>query len=326
VQPVTTFSELAARLGGRSTAATIGVFDGVHVGHQALVNQTVQLARATGNTAVAITFSNHPLSVLAPPYLPRSLITNARKAQLLYSAGIDEVLMLPFTAEFAATPPEIFIERDLAGFTHVKHLVCGYDFSFGCRGAGTVALLKESGDKYGFSVACSDPVSVRDLIVKSTQIRDLLSSGKVRRAADLLSRPHEVPGRVVHGHKRGRTIGYPTANLEPPDHYQWPAIGVYACAARVGDADQLWPAMVNVGKNPTFGDAGLTIEAHLLDFIADITGEPMALYFLDRLRNEQKFAGVDELVAQLAEDRRQTVDVWQRPEILDLLAKIPAPL
>lgn len=309
--PARTFRELQQQLQGQPTAITIGAFDGVHLGHQALIRQTLALARAHGGKSVAITFSNHPLSVLAPPYSPRTLLTPERKIELLFEAGVDHVLALEFTREFAKIPPEQFLTEDLVGAANLRHLVCGYDFTFGSRGAGNIDLLNRLGPQLNFTVTCVQPVSVGPSIVKSTRIRDHLSSGEVEQAAILLTRPHEVPGRVVTGHQRGRTIGFPTANLQPPPHYQWPARGVYVCAAQVdGDADR-YAAMVNIGTTPTFGEQETTMEAHLLDFSADITGRKLTLQFIRRLRDEQKFPGVEALVEQLNLDRENTRRVWR---------------
>lgn len=312
MNPARTFRELQHELQGQPTAITIGAFDGVHLGHQALIGQTIELARSHGAKSVAITFSNHPLSVLAPPYRPRMLLTPERKVELLYSAGLDHVLALEFTREFAKIPPEQFIVEDLVGAASLKHLVCGYDFTFGRRGEGNLELLNQLGPAHGFSVTCVQPVTVGPSTVKSTRIRDHLSSGEVEQAAILLTRPHEVPGRVVTGHQRGRTIGFPTANLQPPPHYQWPARGVYACAATVENHPAPYAAMVNIGVTPTFGEQEMTMEAHLLDFSADITGQPLTLQFFQRLRDEQKFSGVDALVAQLHQDRDHTRAIWNQ--------------
>lgn len=316
------------RLSGRRTSATIGVFDGVHLGHQALIAETVRVARASNTTALAISFLNHPLSVLAPPYKPRSLNTPARKNQLLLKAGIDEVILVGFTPQFASTSPEDFIIRFLVEQAQISHLVCGYDFTYGYRGAGNIEQLRTYGDQHGFNVTCLNPIlgGTDSIIVKSTQIRELLGAGKVRRAAHLLTRPHELPGIVVTGHQRGRTIGFPTANLHPPDHFQHPADGVYVCAARVGTSPQLHAAMVNIGTNPTFGEAPRTVEAHLLDFSQDIVGQEVSLFFLDKLRNEQKFSGVDALVDQLRRDESDTRSRWENHEVADMINLIPNPV
>lgn len=322
VETVYSFKDLATRLDGRRTAVTIGVFDGVHLGHQVLIRRTVELARQNDCMAVAITFANHPLSVLAPPYCPMSLLTAEAKAELLCEAGIDIVLMLTFSADMAKTPPDVFIRRDLVGQGRVRHLVCGYDFSFGAGGAGTAEILEGYGRELGFSVAREEPVMVDNGSVKSTRIRDLLSIGKVRKAGELLTRPHRVPGKVVPGFQRGRKIGFPTANLQPPEHYQWPGIGVYVCGAGIEpvtgslgqetvDDQKMWPAMVNVGSNPTFGNEATTMEAHLIGFSGELSGRVVTLHFLDRLRDEMKFSGVDALVEQLKLDKVAALERYQ---------------
>lgn len=313
MQHISTFQELAARLAGRPTSATIGVFDGVHLGHQALLSKAIELAHVSNTTPIAITFANHPLSVLAPPYNPQRLLTPERKVELIKQAGVAEVLMLQFTPEFAAIPAEQFITRDLAAHANIKNLICGYDFTFGANGAGNFQLLEQHGNQLGFQTARVEPVTVDNKIVKSTHIRDLLSSGKVERAARLLTRPHELPGTIVAGHQRGRTIGFPTANLCPPDNYQRPAMGVYICGARIANRPEILPAMVNIGTNPTFENTAPSIEAYILDFNEDIVGQPLTLYFMQRLRDEQKFPNIDALKAQLKIDKQNTVTRW--PEL-----------
>lgn len=327
MQTLTSFDELASLLQGHHCCLTIGVFDGVHLGHQALLHATVAEALSQDLPAVAVTFANHPLSVLAPPYTPKRLVSGARKAQLLHAAGADYVVMLDFDTQLASVLPEAFVQDLLIGKAHIRSLICGYDFTFGCRGAGNAGLLQSLATELGFTLHLVDAVNHDGRPVKSTHIRDLLSDGQVSQAASLLSRPHELPGNVVHGAKRGRTIGFPTANLAVDSGFQLPAQGVYLCAARIADESKLLPAMVNVGTNPTFqSEQKLSIEAHLLDFEGDIHGEALSLYFLERLRNEQKFPSVDALVDQLQRDRQQSLQLWDTTPISEALQAIPPPL
>lgn len=323
---VSTFDELAQELRGRKSSLTIGVFDGVHLGHQALITQTVESARQRGYVAVAVSFCNHPLSILAPPYNPLRLITPARKADLFGHMGIDVTVMIQFTKDFSQVRSDRFISDFLVKEAAVRDLVCGYDFTFGSQGAGNVEMLKAAGLQAGFTVCSVGAVSYENQAVKSTHIRDLLSSGSVEKAALLLTRPHELPGIVGTGMQRGRTIGYPTANLQSADHFQTPGGGVYLCGARIGMDQQLLPAMVNIGRNPTFGENEVSVEAHILNFDGDIRGQALSLFFLERLRSEQKFSGVDALIQQLNSDRDQTEGLWGSGAIREMAAKIPAPV
>lgn len=326
MQTVFTTDELKNALAGRRSCVTIGVFDGLHLGHQALVQETVDATKLRGDVAVAITFKSHPLAVLAPPYTPRRLVTAARKADLLGRAGIEIVAMLDFTPEFASMTPDEFIQRVLVDQANVHTVVCGYDFTFGAQGAGNVNMLREAGIAADFQVRSVQPVQHEGIPVKSTHVRDLLSNGKVAGAAVMLTRPHEVPGRVGPGMQRGRKIGFPTANLREPQNYQLPARGVYLCAARIGQEDDVRPAMVNIGVSPTFGENAQSVEAHLLNFSGELYGQEMSLYFLARLREEQQFSGVEELVAQLNRDREATQSLWESEPTRHPVDKIPDPI
>lgn len=326
MQIISTFDQLPDALAGRPSCVTIGVFDGVHLGHQALVTKAVEVANSNAQIPIAITFTNHPLSVLAPPYTPRRLLTPARKAHLLYSLGIEIVVMTEFTREFASIEATEFISDCLVKKANIGNVVCGYDFTFGCQGSGNLQSLKRAGAEAAFSVSSVPAVSYENHPVKSTHVRDLLSGGFVSEAAVLLTRPHEIPGIVGSGAQRGRSIGFPTANLQVAENYQLPAGGVYLCGARIGIETTISPAMVNLGTSPTFGENSQTMEAHILDFNSDIHGRPLSLFFLSRLRDEQKFAGVDELVEQLHKDREGVRSLWTSDRVRQLLQKVPGPV
>ncbi len=326
MQILSTFDELPFHLQGRRSCLTIGVFDGVHLGHQALIRETVKLAQEQDIVSIAVSFRNHPLSVLAPPYNPLRLITPARKADLLEQMGIQFLILANFTKEFAAMPPQRFMSECLVEKANVQHLVCGYDFTFGCQGSGKIEMLENFGTETGFNVQSISAVSHENHAVKSTHIRDLLSNGRVSEAATLLTRPHELPGTVGSGMQRGRTIGFPTANLNALPHFQVPGKGVYLCGARVAMREEILAAMVNVGTSPTFGNNAASVEAHLLNFTEDIYEQSLSVFFLKHLREEQKFAGVDALVGQLQRDKEQSENLWESVLICELIAKIPAPV
>lgn len=330
-------SELALRLdeaaGTAGTAATIGVFDGLHLGHQALIRRALEAARSHSLLSLVITFQEHPLSLLAPPYRPGRLLDRHRKHVLLGKMGVDLVADIPFTEEFARTPPEDFVRGALAGQCRVKHLACGYDFSFGRAGAGNVERLREWAAQTGICLDVVEPVADHGILVKSTMIRDCLLTGDVERAATLLTRPFDLAGVVRTGAGRGKGLGFPTANLELPPGRIIPARGVYLCGAQVEEkgatAGPLLPsafpvhgAMVNIGFNPTFGGDSLSVEAHLLDFDGDLAGRTVRLHFLRRLREEQKFPGPDALVAQLQRDRDRSRQLLKEKDVRGLLETI----
>jgi len=294
---------------------TIGVFDGLHLGHRALMSLVTQGATAAGGTSVVFTFRDHPLRLLAPPHCPPRLVTPARRREILQSLGVDLLIEIPFTREFAAIPAERFIADLLVGRCRIAHIACGSGFRFGSEGAGDVALLKAEGARLGFQVHAVRELMTGTSQASSTAIRDLVMRGEVENAASLLLRPYELEGTVVLGDQRGRQIGYPTANLQPAEGLVVPADGVYACQARVGTGDAVTThgAMVNIGVRPTFDGSRRSIEAHLFDFARDIYGAPLRLGFLSRLRGERKFAGIDDLKAQLARDEQAARQVTDCP-------------
>jgi riboflavin kinase / FMN adenylyltransferase len=313
-------SDVVHAVADHETALTIGVFDGLHLGHQALIKETFAQARAHGLKTAVMTFRDHPLRVLAPPFCPKRLLYSDRKRRLLDDMGVDVLLDLAFSREFSETGPDKFIADVLSGVFHCRVFICGDDFTFGKDGGGNVALLRDAGKRTGFDVHVVEAVAQHDVLVKSTQIRDLILSGLVEHAATLLTRPYELRGTVVHGHHRGRTIGFPTANIPPDPTHIVPARGVYLCGARVHDFEHpVSAAMVNIGHAPTFGMERLMVEAHLLDFEGDLAGKELEIHFYKRLRDEVKFAGVDALVAQLEHDRSESHRLLQTPEIQQLM-------
>jgi riboflavin kinase/FMN adenylyltransferase len=299
--------ETAQAVSDAGTALTIGVFDGLHLGHQALIGETLAKAEAGGLSTAVMTFQDHPLRVLAPPFCPKRLLYADRKRALLADMGADILLDLAFSSDFAQTSPDDFIEQVIAGVFRCRAIICGEDFSFGKDGCGDVALLRKQGQRLGFEVHVVEGVAEHDVLVKSTQIRDMLLSGMVEQAATLLSRPYELRGTVEHGHHRGRTIGFPTANIPPDATHIVPARGVYLCAVRLHEPNApLMGAMVNIGHAPTFGPDKLMVEAHVLDFDGQLVGRELEAHFLRRLRDEQKFSGPEALVAQLQRDREES--------------------
>jgi riboflavin kinase/FMN adenylyltransferase len=259
----------------------------------------VQAAREAAGTAVALTFDPHPSRVLSPDRAPASLMTLDQKAEVLSSLGLDHVVALAFSAETAGAPPEQFARSVLRDVLGARAVVVGANFRFGKGRAGDLALLHELGRSLGFRVEGVAPVLHEGAPISSTRIREALARGAVTAAADLLGRPYFVDGVVGRGDGRGRTIGVPTANLEPVNEIL-PGRGVYVAEAAVGSGR--WGAVVNIGKRPTFGGTRTTLEAHLLGFEGDLYGRPLRLAFRERLREERTFSGPEALVAQIRED------------------------
>lgn len=290
-------------------AMTIGVFDGVHRGHQMLIRRARDQARMRAVRSLVFTFERHPLAHLAPAYCPKTLTQPAEKARLIEELEVDLCLMLPFTGDFAAIPSGDFIERVLVGLCRVRYIVCGWNFSFGAGGQGNTDLLKRRGLELGFDTEIVDPLSAGVSPISSTGIRHYLLQGQTREAERLLMRPYGFEAEVVAGHGRGRQIGYPTANLQVPPNQLIPADGVYA--VQVVSGGFLRGGMLNIGNRPTFEGAGRAMEVHLFDFSGDLNGQTVRMEFLERTRDERKFSGVDELVAQLKMDEAACRAIWE---------------
>lgn len=277
------------------TAVTIGVYDGVHLGHQ----HVLRSLEAFGLPVVVATFRHHPVRVIDPETAPQLLMTVERRLQLLDEYGVAATALIDFDDAFRRLPAEEFVEKVLVSKLQARRVAVGQGFRFGFRQLGDVALLRSLGARHGFAV---DDVDILEegVPVRSTVIRALLNEGHVGSAARLLGRPFRLPGTVVPGDQRGRTIGFPTANLAIADELVVPGSGVYAVRVRYDETSHL--GVVNVGNRPTFGGATSVVEAHLLDYRGDLYGKNLEVDFIERLRAEQKFAGVEELVAAIEGD------------------------
>lgn len=293
------------------TVVTVGNFDGVHVGHQALLAATRDLAARLGGEAGVLTFDPHPARFFAPTQAPPLLVPLARRLELLAAAGVQFTVVEPFTTAFAAVEANSFVQQIIRGDLGARHVVVGYDFSFGRGRKGDGTLLTAIGQRDGMGVTVVPPVQVGGVICSSTQIREFVREGRVENARLLLGRPFEITGVVVRGAGRGRTIGVPTANIQPEGELL-PAAGIYAARIRrighSGDNDA-WvrPAAVSIGTNPTFQDGGgLSVEAHVLDHDGDLYGARLRLELAARLRDEARFPSVADLVAQIQRDIVQT--------------------
>jgi riboflavin kinase/FMN adenylyltransferase len=283
-------------------AIAIGTFDGVHLGHQAVIGRTVSVAREHGIGSAVVTFHPHPMTVLRPELAPAELTTLARKTELVDRVGPDEMIVIRFDHALSQMEHDEFETRVLKGALGAAYVAVGDNFRYGHRARGGVETLREAGKRLGFEVEPAPLVEVDGAPVSSSRVRELLAAGDVAAAGRLLGRPPSVEGIVVRGDGRGRGLGFATANIDQAPRSAVPAVGVYAGTGHVAGVSR--PAAISVGFNPTFTDdrSKLRIEAHLLDFDQDVYGEPMRIDFTERLRGEEKFDSVDELVEQVHRD------------------------
>ncbi|CAN2210223.1 RibF FAD synthase [Candidatus Nanopelagicaceae bacterium] len=282
-----------------SSVVVIGVFDGVHKGHQALLNRAKEIA--DGRPIIALTFDPHPRTVFAPDSVPPMLTTLADRVELLKIHNADRVAVMKFNEQFAAMSPDKFVEDILVHQLHVSTVIVGKNFTYGAKASGTVDTLIKSGMTHNFTVDVQDLAGGEE-VISSSRIRNLVLEGKVEQARELLSRPHRLDGIVVHGEKRGREIGYPTANIGKIEGQTIPADGIYAGWLTVGI--NYWPAAISIGTNPTFeGDRGRQVEAYALDQQGlDLYDKAASVEFGWYLRPTLKFNGLDELLVQMKKD------------------------
>ncbi len=304
---------------------TIGVFDGVHRGHTELIGQAVKSGRARGVPTVVMTFDPHPMEVVFPGSHPAMLTTLTRRAELIEELGVDVFLVMPFTADFMKLTPERYVHELLVERLHVVEVVVGENFTFGKKAAGNVEMLRQAGERFGFAVTAMSLVSEQTdgqrVTYSSTYIRSCVDAGDVVAAAEALGRPHRVEGVVVRGDGRGRGLGFPTANVAPPMYSAIPADGVYAAWFTVlghGPVTgtvvpgERYQAAVSVGTNPTFSGRTRTVEAFVLDTEADLYGQHVALDFVARIRGQEKFDSVDDLIAAMRRDTEQAREILSR--------------
>ncbi len=282
------------------TCVTIGNFDGVHLGHQQLFKEVARKAHRRQGASVAVTFDPHPLQVLRPDGI--QLISNCeQKLELVEMAGIDAILVIPFTKQFAKTTAEYFVDEILLKRLGMEELVVGYDYAFGKNRAGNIDFLRKQGIEKGFEVTVVDAYYLEDTLVSSTQIRQLLAEGDMVAARKLLGRSYQIRGEVQLGKQRGgKEIGFPTANLKFAEEDLVPRLGVYV--SQVICDGKCYGGIINIGRNPTFGEHALVAETHIFDFNQDIYGKPIKVNLLEFLRSERKFSGVKELAAQISKD------------------------
>ncbi|GAA1378013.1 bifunctional riboflavin kinase/FAD synthetase [Catellatospora chokoriensis] len=302
----------AAPGGWGRAVVTIGVFDGVHTGHQQTIGHAVKRARELGLPAVVLTFDPHPSEVVRPGSHPAMLTSPQRKAELLAGLGVDVLCVQPFTLDFSKLDADRFVHDVLVEHLHAALVVVGENFRFGHKAAGDVELLAKLGRTFGFAVESAPLVTGDGTVYSSTYVRACVDAGDVAAAAAVLGRPHRLEGVVVRGDQRGREIGFPTANLMVAKYAAVPADGVYA--AWLVRGNERLPAAVSIGTNPTFAGQDRRVEAYVLDFSGDLYGERLALDFVSHLRPTLKFDGIASLVEAIEDDVARTRAVLGVPK------------
>ncbi|MFA5418026.1 MAG: bifunctional riboflavin kinase/FAD synthetase [Bacteroidales bacterium] len=282
---------------------TIGTFDGVHLGHRAIFERMKKEAQKLAGETVVITFYPHPRIVLEPENTElRFIKTQERKIFEIEQAGIDHLIVVEFTREFAATSSEDFIRKLVVDKIKPRALIIGYDHHFGKNRSGGIKLLENLGREFGFDVDMVEAQSINGTTVSSTKIRNLLKEGRIKEANQLLGHEYSITGTVVKGKSIGRDLGFPTANIEVADHFKLiAAVGVYAC--RVNHKNVVYKGMSNIGFRPTVDHGELTVEVNIFDFDQDLYGQEITISFVDRMRDEKKFESLDALTVQLAKDK-----------------------
>lgn len=297
----------------RPTVLTLGVFDGLHLGHQRIMQTVVERAEAVGAVPTAITFDPHPRAVLHPESAPPLLQTLDQRLANLAVLGVDQTIVIRFDRDFASQSAEHFLHDIIHDRLHAKEVYLGKGFAFGSARGGNIELLRKMSSELGFVADEVDEVQIRGQRISSSKIRELLANGHVGLARRMLGRPYGVEGVVIRGDRRGHTIGFPTANLHPHNRVI-PKFGVYATATLI---DGKWRrSITNIGVRPTFGvESEPSIESYIFDFDRDLYGDVLRVRFLYRIRDERKFGGIDELKAQIERDTRRALNYFERPGV-----------
>lgn len=289
---------------------TTGMFDGLHRAHRELIRRTVQTAREQQGTAIVFTFRNHPLSILAPSYAPRSLMSPERKAWMLEQMGIDILVQMEFSESFASITADEFVRNILIERFMLDKIIVGYDFRFGNLGHGTVENMQALGAELGFAVETLAAIYHEEWTISSTRIRELLVEGRVHQAACLLGRPFDLTGSVRKGHGRGKELGFPTANLELKPQYVTPASGVYAALVQLDG--KIHNGMLNIGSSPTFSGTEYRLEVFLIDYDGEnFYDQDLRVYFVQRIREERKFPSSQALRERLKIDQQVVTEILQ---------------
>ena len=278
----------------------LGSFDGLHIGHLSLIYKVVEIAKENNGKSMVFTFKNHPKTLIYKEHVPKLLMDNHRKVEILTTHKVDIVCFQEFNLEFMKMTPEEFVEFLVFKY-NVKGFVVGFNYKFGYKNLGNVELLQKLQNKYGYKLCVMDPCTYKEQVISSTRIRKSLEDGDVLDASKMLSLPYALSGEVVHGKKLGRTIGFPTANLKYNQKFILPKVGVYYTNIKVNN--KIYKGITSVGNNPTVDGENLTIETYILDFNKDIYGEKIDISFIKKIRDMKKFNGVEELKDQLEKDK-----------------------
>lgn len=292
------------------TIIAIGSFDGIHLGHQRLIHTVVNESVKRNRLSLIFTFSNHPSDVLQNKTSVQKLITNEQKCKLIEHFNVDYIYLRPFTKKFLMLTPKEFIEKVLVKQIRAKLIIVGFNFRFGYRGEGTVQTLRDYSMEFGYDVIEIPPIIYDDILVSSTEIRKLISNGNVDKAKKLLGRPYSVHGTIVKGKQIGRTIGFPTINLSLTADYVVPKRGVYITETDLGG--KKYQSVTSVGYNPTFNGQNITIETFIFDFNKNVYGEEAEVFFLQKIRDEIKFSGIDELIKRIKTDVEIAREFFQK--------------
>lgn len=301
----------------RPTVLTLGVFDGLHLGHQQIMKTVAERSREVGAHSTAITFDPHPRAVLHPESAPPLLQTLDQRLANLEVLGIGQTIVIPFDREFASQPAEDFLHEIVHDRLHAKEVYLGKGFAFGKGRGGNIELLRKMSAELGFVADEVPEVRLRGHRISSSKIRELLDEGRINLARRMLGRPYGVEGVIIRGNRRGHTIGFPTANLKPHNRVI-PKYGVYATASLVGGT---WRrSITNIGVRPTFeNDAEPSIESYIFDFDGELYGDVLRVRFLHRIRDERKFNGIDELKAQIERDTRRALNYFRHEGVRNML-------
>ncbi len=290
---------------GTYSYVALGSFDGLHSGHLSLVNKIIELANENKGRSIVYTFKNHPRTLIKGATPPKLLMDNESKEEILEALGVDLIYFEEFNEEYMKLTPEGFIKYLCEKFK-VKGIVVGFNYRFGYKNIGNIEMLKELSTKYGYELYVMEPCNYEDEVISSSRIRNELLNGNINKAMKMLNRPYFIKGKVVHGKKLGRTIGFPTANLDYSKEALIPRKGVYY--TNVQWQGKIYKGITSVGNNPTVNGDKLTIETYILDFNNDLYGHNIKVYFIKKIRDEKKFNSIDDLVIQLKKDKNYALE------------------
>ncbi len=301
---ITDLNKITTKL--TNSIITLGNFDGLHLGHQALIRMVIGRAKEVGGLSLVVTFRPHPLKILAPEKCPPLISIYEEKIKLFEKLGIDVLVKIPFTLSFSSMTPRDFVKNVLCDQLGAKEIFVGYNYRFGKGREGNIQMLRELGKEFGFVVREIEQVSLDGEVISSTRIRGFLKDGDVEHAARLLGRDYAITGVVVKGDGRGKTLGFPTANIASK-HAIVPSDGVYA--VRLSARDKCYDGVANIGLRPTFAKKELAIEVHVFDFDEDLYGEEISIYFIKKIREERKFENIEALIGQINSDIKAAKEI-----------------